>query len=114
MATRVDCESCRHYRATRPEPFSASDLRNPEVIEELTKWREHLNRREQKEAAQVDRGEHTFTHEPWFFAWCARHSEPAAEVLSPRDQRHGRYLLADVVNENGDCADFVARAGGRR
>ena len=113
MTTRRDCESCQHYRVTRPEPFSASDLRNPEVIDELNKWNEHLNRREQKEADQVDRWDMMFTYEPWYHAWCGHHSAPAPEVVDPRDQRDGIYLLTDVINEDGDCADFVAQGAGK-
>jgi len=114
MTPTRSCESCRHYRFTQPEPFSPSDLSNPEVTDEQGKWIEFLARREQKEADQVERDDFTFTYEPWFYVWCARHSTPAPDVIDPRDQREGVYQLADVINEDGHCPDHLPWAADER
>ena len=112
VSAKADCRSCEHFRLTLPEPFSETDLRIPEVVEERMKWLESMNRREQKERDQVRRGHTTFSYEPWFFAWCAHHSVPAPEVVRPEDARRGDYRLTRVVNPNGDCGDFIKQAGG--
>jgi hypothetical protein len=111
MNARRDCESCMHFRRTRPEPFSASDLRNPEVMEEASKWKEHLTRREQKEIDAYRRGgtSCTFSYEPWFYAWCAHYSSPVPETVDPRAPRAGVYVLAKAINPQGECPAFEAR-----
>jgi hypothetical protein len=110
MTSRHNCVSCRHYRRTRPEPFSASDLRNPEVMEEVGEWKKHLARRQQKERTEVARGGATFTFEPWFYAWCGHYSSPPPESAAPRALQAGLYILADSVNADGDCAAFEGLA----
>jgi hypothetical protein len=111
MPATNDCRSCVHYRATRPEPFSAADLRRPEVAEESEKWREHLVHREHKETERVDRGDISLDYEPWFYAWCGHYSSPAEDAVDPRDQEEGVYLLAEAVNTDGDCPAFEPKRG---
>jgi hypothetical protein len=111
MTQRRECRYCKHYRLTRPEPFSASDLRNPEVAGEMSsRWKDHLNRIEQKELDAYDRGGDypIFDFEPWFFSWCAHYSSPAPELSDPRDRQDALYLLTEVINTANDCPAFEA------